>query len=101
MRKNIYGLSALMEAVEASNKEENTLAEIGDAVTESASYLDVGEDFIGTNQVEQDLDAEDEYISPEEDEKLDKILDELIEDDGEVSEDALESLDAAIESYIE
>ena len=34
------------------------------------------------------------------DENKKKILDELIEDEGEVSQDALESLDAAIESYI-
>lgn len=99
MRNNVYGLSALMEAVEASNREENTLTEISDAVIESASFLDVGEDFVGTSQVEQDMDAEEDYISPEEDEKLEKILDELTEDD-EVSEDALESLDAAIESFI-
>lgn len=98
--KNMYGLSSLMEAVEASNREENTLSEIGEAVSESASFLDIGEDFIGSSEVEQDMDSEDDYVSPEEDAKLDKILDELIEDEGEVSQDALESLDAAIESYI-
>ena len=103
MSKSTYGFTALMEAVNNEAKGETVLADIHEAVSESASYLDIGADFIGDNSVEHDMDADD-YISPEEDERLEKMLDKIepTDDvDSEVSESEIEALDEALEAFID
>lgn len=104
MAKTTYGFTALMEAVNNELRSNTVLSDIHEAVNESASFLDIGEDFIGKTEVEQDIDVSDDYISPEEDAKLEKMLDKIEptgDTDDDVSEEEIASLEASLESYLE
>lgn len=104
MARSTYGFTSLMEAVNNEAKSETVLSDIHEAVSESASFLDIGQDFIGEDELYHDMDSEDDYISPEDAEKLDRMLDKIepTDDvDSDISEADLESLDATLESYLE
>lgn len=97
--KNAYGISALMEAIASANREDEIIDEINDAVDESASFLDIGHQFVSSDQVEQDMDVEQD-IDDEEGAELDRIIDMIDDDEDEIGDEALESVEALIESMI-
>ena len=104
MATGTYGFSALMEAVNNELKSNTVLSDIHEAVNESASYLDIGMDFIGTSGLEHDSDVEDDFISPEEDAKLEKMLDKIEptdEVDDDISEEEIASLEESVSTFLE
>lgn len=93
-----YGLTSLMEAIEASTREDDTIRNISEGVFESASFMDLGQDFIGTDDtVRTELELADDATSDEDDEQLDAIID-MIPDDEEDEELLEESFNQILES---
>ena len=93
-----YGLTSLMEAIEASTREDDTIRNINEGVFESASLMDLGQDFIGTDDtVRTELELADDATSDEDDEQLDAIID-MIPDDEEDEELLEESFNQILES---
>lgn len=104
MAKSTYGFSALMEAVNNSLKEDVVLDDIYNATMESASFLDIGSKFVDEDELEQDMDVDDDYISPEEDERLEKMLANIepTDDvDSDVTESDLSSLEESLDAYLD
>lgn len=95
---NPYGLTSLMEAIAASTREEDTINDINEGVYESASFMDLGEDYIGTDDVVRaEMELADDSTSTEDDEQLDAIID-MIPDDEDDDELIEESFDRILES---
>ena len=106
-KPGMYGFTALQEAINFQVREENVTNDINTAMLESVSYLDIGHQFIDDDdEVSLDTDVEDDYISPEEDEKLEKILSTIDpaddeEVDEEISEESMDCLESALEAYLD
>lgn len=104
MRRGTYGFSSLMEAINNENKQDVVLSDIHEAVHESASYLDVGHKFIGSNPVEQDMNPNEDYMTPEEKAEIDAMLDQIqpTEDvDENVLEESLSALDECLDAHLD
>ena len=107
MSKSPYGLTALMETINNIESEKEVLETITDVVTEvsgGVSYLDIGADMLddedGIDDSAEDVEDDVDCLDGKERSKLEKMLDQIEEDDDEEDID-LESLDAALEAYIQ
>lgn len=101
-----YGLSALMETINNIENEEKTLDVLNDFATgtmEGYTFLDADE--MGLFEDEDGIDDEMEDVEDEvdvDDPEINRMLDNIEPVDGEEDIEAeLESLDYALESYIE
>lgn len=105
MSKSAYGLSALMECIDNSVRENAVLEEINQVMTESASLLGGAVDKL-IDEEEGEF-GPDSYIingfTGEEDSEYDKMIDAIKpdEDDDEVSDEEISKLEQSIESYLE
>lgn len=105
MSKNAYGLSALMECIDNSIRENTTLEEINQVMTESVSILGGAVDKLIDD--EEGEFGPDSYIvngfTGEDEEDLQRMLDtiEPADDDEDVSDEEIEKLDQSIESFLE
>lgn len=103
---NSYGLTALMEAMNHIDKEERNLDEITDVATgtlESVTFMDAVDAGLINDFDEEVVEDEMEDVMDEvdpDDPEINKMLDQIdpTEDDEEVD---LESLDMALEAYLE
>ena len=97
--KNAYGLTSLMEAINASANEDKAIEEINMAVNESGSFLELGDTFLGSDPVEVDMDGEGDELDDDEEDQINAAID-MIPDDEDDDEDELleESFDHILES---
>ena len=97
-----YGMTALFEAMKHSQRVEAELEEVTSimcGVAENFTALDAEEaGFIPTDEVERDMEGDDDLTE----EELDKLCSKIDPaDEDEDLDEALESLDAALESFID
>lgn len=96
--KNAYGLTSLMEAIAASANEDNAIKEIDEAVNESGSFLELGDSFLGSDPVENDMDGEDIEIDDDDERQINAAIDMIPDDEDDDDELLEESIDHILES---
>ena len=105
MSKIPYGMTALFEAMNHSQRTEAELDEVTEAVCgigESFTAIDAQETgFISEDEVENDMDVADDELSENE---LEELCDKIRipgEDDDEDNAEDMDILDEALESFID
>lgn len=96
--KNAYGLTSLMEAINASANEDKAIEEINTGVNESGSFLELGDSFLGSNPIENDMDGDSDDVDDEDERQINAAIDMIPDDDDDDDEFLEESVDNILES---